>query len=78
MSAPWVGEASCDLNKMSLRWTSQEPTEVATVSQFAAPRDGEASSDQNIASLRWTSEEPRKVATFRGSEPPGTARVHVI
>ena len=25
------------------RWAPQEPTKVATVSQFAAPRDGEAS-----------------------------------
>ena len=27
----------------SLRWTSQEFTNVASVSQFATPRDGEAS-----------------------------------
>ena len=26
-----------------LRWAPQQPTKVATVSQFAAPRDGEAS-----------------------------------
>ena len=31
------------MRKTPLRWTSQEPTEVATASQIAAPRDGEAS-----------------------------------
>ena len=35
----------------SLRWTSQEPTQVATVSQIAAHRDGEASLDPLRASL---------------------------
>ena len=32
-----------DLRMASLRWASQEATNVATASLFAAPRDGEAS-----------------------------------
>ena len=31
------------LRMTPFRWAPQEPTKVATVSQFAAPRDGEAS-----------------------------------
>ena len=31
------------LRMTPLRWASQEPTKVATVSQFAVPRDGDAS-----------------------------------
>ena len=52
IAAPSDGEAPSDLNRMSLRWTLQELTEVATASQFAAPSDGEVSSDLNRTSVR--------------------------
>ena len=37
-SPPGNGEASSDPRKTSHRWTSQEPTKVAAVSQIAAPQ----------------------------------------
>ena len=40
---PKDGEAPSGPRKTSLRWAPQEPTKLATVSQFAAPGDGEAS-----------------------------------
>ena len=40
---PWTGRSLSGLHVIPLRWTSQEPSNVAAVSQFAAPRDGEAS-----------------------------------
>ena len=43
---------------------SQELTEVATSSQFAAPSDGEVLFDLNRPSLRWTSQQLTNVATF--------------
>ena len=36
--SPTVGEATSGPRETSLRWTSHEPTKVATVSQIAAPR----------------------------------------
>ena len=41
--SPKDGEASLWSSMAPVRWASQEPAKVATVSQFAAPRDGEAS-----------------------------------
>ena len=40
---PGSARPHSDLRMTPLRWASQEPTNVATVSLFAAPRDGEAS-----------------------------------
>ena len=47
----------------SARWTSQEPTELATVSQRQTPGAATPHSDLRIKLLRWASEEPTKVAT---------------
>ena len=40
---PGTGKFLLGLHMTPTRWTCQEPTNVAAVSQFAAPRDGEAS-----------------------------------
>ena len=40
---PGTARHHADMRMAPLLWASQEPTNVATVWQFAAPRDGEAS-----------------------------------
>ena len=70
------GEASSGPRKTSLRWTSQEPTKVATVSQIAAPQGAARSHcDLRKTYLRWTPQEPAKVATVAqiAAPPQGTA-----
>ena len=66
---------SCDLRKTPLRWTSQEPTKVATAAQIAAPQGTASySCDLRKTPLRSTSQEPTKVATVAQiAAPQGTA-----
>ena len=40
---PGTARPHSDLRMTSLRWTRQQPPQVATVSLLAAPRDGEVS-----------------------------------
>ena len=40
---PGTSRSHSDVRVTSLRWTSQEPTNVTSVSQVATPRDGDAS-----------------------------------
>ena len=48
-----------------LRRASQEPTQVATVTQIAAPQGAASySGDQNKTPLRWASQEPAQLATL--------------
>ena len=47
----------------SARWTSQEPKELATVSQRDTPAAATPHFDLRIKLLRLASEEPTKVAT---------------
>ena len=42
-SPPGTAMSSGGPRKTQLRWTSQEPTKVATASQIAAPQKGEVS-----------------------------------
>ena len=59
-----MARSNLNLRSTSLRWTPQQPSNVATVSRIAAPQ-GMARSNLNLRSttLRWTPQQPSKVAT---------------
>ena len=60
-----AARSSLDLRDAPLRWTSQGPTNVATVAQVPARRGAARSSlDLRGAQLRWTSQDSTKVATI--------------
>ena len=40
-SPPGMERSNLNPRETSLRWTPQQPSKVATVSQIAAPKDGE-------------------------------------
>ena len=61
---PGAARPHSDLRITSLRWTRQEPTNVATVSQFAAPSGpARPHSDLRMTPLLWTPPGPTSVAT---------------
>ena len=74
------GENSSDLSRTSLRGTSQEPTNAATVSQFSAPGDGdgEVSSDLNGRHFAGLSGAHENGDSFAVRKPPAKARSDLI
>ena len=71
-SPPGIARSNLDPRKTSLRWTSQQPSKLATVSQIAAP-PGCAKSNLSLRSTAacWTPQQPSKAATVSQFAAPG-------
>ena len=65
-----------DVRVTSLRWTSQEPTNVTSVPSSQPPGTARPHYVLRVAPLRWTSQEPPKSATVSQRQTPGEATPH--